>query len=251
MWPPCLTLCQLSGDLLSLQVIQALHLCLHLPDSLWFHIQPNPSFLSTQQKLPILSSLSPQMTCAQKAPRALAWPTGWTPRGTRLLCDPRAQGCSRLGEGGLAPPSSQLALLAVCYCQLSIMYWSGIWMYLGGTEWGEWRPQRGHLVRFSYISNRHREGYMVMSHKVLFFFTANFFCKNSPLPHAAFTHLIVTCQWMTAFLERTAQKGTWAIQRNEHYWLNLRHLWLCHWEICFHEWRPPSKSKSMTRGQGS
>lgn len=42
------------------------------------------------------------------------------------LWDLRAQGCSRLGEGGLAQPSSQLALLAVCYCQLPIMYWSGI-----------------------------------------------------------------------------------------------------------------------------
>ena len=53
------------------------------------------------------------------------------------LWDPSAQGCSWLGEGDLAKPSSQLALLAVSHCQPSIMCGSGVQTYLEGIERGE------------------------------------------------------------------------------------------------------------------
>lgn len=122
--PPFSTLCQLSGDLLSPQVIQALYPCPHLPVSCFASILTVLFYPINATYPESLFSSDDLCTKGTKSPGLANW---LNTKRDKIICRIfRAQGCSRQGEGGLAKPSSQLALLAGCYCQLSITYWSGI-----------------------------------------------------------------------------------------------------------------------------
>ena len=73
------------------------------------------------------------------------------------LWDPRGQGWFRSGEGGLAQPSGQLALLAVSHCQPSIMYGSAVRTYLEGTRVRRVKTPRGQLAFLYHFSSRHKK----------------------------------------------------------------------------------------------